>query len=244
MSQVPFSADEFFGVFVAYNQAVWPAPVVLMLAAVAAAILAFRRNRPGHRWVIAFLAVLWAWTGVVYHLGHFRAINPAAVVFGALFVGQAALFLVWAVKGGHSAVDPATSARAAATVGVLVYALVIYPLLVTASGHGHMATPTFGTPCPVVIYTFGLLLLVPSVPVWLFVIPVLWSIIGSTAVFAFGVHPDAGLFVSALVSAIFSMLDRKRASADVRRARPTVNSRTVQPVPSWRTRAHTLEEEA
>jgi hypothetical protein len=62
-----------------------------------------------------------------------------------------------------------------------------------------MASPTFGAPCPVVIYTFGMLLLARRVPFWLLIIPTLWAIIGTSAVIAFGVVQDIGLVISAVV---------------------------------------------
>ena len=152
---------------------------------------------------------------------------------------------LWAVKGRQHAFALVMDARTAAAAAMLAYALAIYPVLVAADGHAYMASPTFGTPCPVVIYTFGLLLLIRTVPAWLLVIPALWSIIGSTAMFAFGVLPDAGLFVSGLVSVVFMFLDRRRTSAAARgRVQPDVNARVVPSVPSSRTRVQPVEEEA
>jgi hypothetical protein len=51
----------------------------------------------------AFLQVFaaynqWAWMGLVYHIGFFRFINPAALGFGIAFLVQAWLFLVWGVN--------------------------------------------------------------------------------------------------------------------------------------------------
>jgi hypothetical protein len=48
-STVPFSSDEFFAVFAAYNTAVWPAQLVLTAAAAVAIALAFRRSATADR---------------------------------------------------------------------------------------------------------------------------------------------------------------------------------------------------
>lgn len=210
MGSLPFSADQFFGVFAAYNGAVWPAQLVLVAAAVAAIALALSRAPSRHRWVSAFLTVLWAWTGIAYHLVHFTAINPAANAFGALFVLQAALFLWWGLVHGRLAYGRPTGRRAAVAGAILLYALAIYPVLGALAGHRYMASPTFGAPCPAVIYTFGILLLVEAIPLWLLVVPVLWAGIGSTAVIAFGVYQDLGLVLSAVVTVLFLIRARGR----------------------------------
>lgn len=211
MGRVPFSAEQFFGVFAAYNEAVWPAQILLTAAAAAVVVLAIRYGHRSGRWVAGFLAVLWLWTGVAYHLLHFVEINPAAAAFGGLFVVQAILFSVW---GARRTIELGWRPDAYGVVAgvILVYALVVYPLLGAASGHPYMASPTFGAPCPAVIYTFGILLLARRVPLWLLVVPAVWAVIGSSAVFAFGVVQDVGLLVSALV-AVPLLIHRQRSTS-------------------------------
>ncbi len=211
MISVPFTADEFFRVFEAYNRSVWPAQLLLLAAALAALSGPLRRARRD-RWVPAILGGLWLWAGVAYHILHFSAINGAAVVFGALFVVQGALLLVWGVvKGGMSfPAERGVDGRVLAGWLIVAYALLVYPVLSWATEHPWMASPTFGAPCPTVIYTFGMLLLVGSVPWWILVVPVAWAIVGSSAVFALGVVQDAGLLVSALVCLAFVVRERSR----------------------------------
>jgi hypothetical protein len=216
MLTVPFSAEDFFGVFAAYNEFIWPAQVLLTVAAAGVVALTFRRSRAADRWVAGFLAFLWLWTGVIYHLLHFRTINPAAAAFGALFVLQALLFFWWGVVRGRLSFAPAATLRHAVAAAILLYALGVYPLLGALQGHAYLASPTFGAPCPAVIYTFGILLLARSVPFWLLITPGLWALIGSSAVYAFGVVQDLGLLASAI--ATFALLtmgrrhERRRAA--------------------------------
>jgi hypothetical protein len=117
-----------------------------------------------------------------------------------MFVIQAVLFLGWGVARGRLVFLTDRPAQRMAAGAILTYALVIYPLLASLSGHPYLASPTFGAPCPTVIYTFGLLLLARSVPAWLLVIPGLWALVGSSAVLAFGVLQDVGLLASAVVA--------------------------------------------
>lgn len=214
MGSVPFTAGEFFGVFAAYNEAVWPAQPVLVVAAVAAVALALSPLPTRHRWVSAFLALLWAWTGVAYHLVHFTTINPAARAFGAIFLLQSVAILWWGVVRGRLVYGRPAGLRAVAAGAILVYALVVYPLLGALTGHPYMASPTFGAPCPAVLYTFGVLLLAEAVPVWMVVVPVLWALIGSSAVVAFGVYQDLGLILSAAIAGGMIFQARRRGSGE------------------------------
>ena len=218
---VPFSAEEFFGVFAAYNAAVWPAQLILVGAAAGAIALTLRRSTAAGRWVAGFLALLWLWTGVVYHLLHFTAINPAAAGFGVVFVAQGLLFLWLGVVRGRLDFAAEATPRGIAGGVMLAYALLVYPLIGALAGHAYMASPTFGAPCPAVIYTFGLLLLARRVPWWLLVVPVAWALLGLSAVLALGVPQDAGLVVSALVAVGFQVADgraRRRAALRPERA--------------------------
>ncbi len=94
---------------------------------------------------------------------------------------------------------------------LLVYALVLYPLVGRALGHNYPETPTFGLPCPLTIFTFGMLLLTNRrVPRWALAIPAIWALIGSSAVFAFGIYQDLGLLVSAVVAWAFFIFGKDR----------------------------------
>lgn len=218
MGRLPFSEEQFFEVFAVYNQAVWPVPVVLTILALGAVALAWRRPGMAGRWIGAFLAGLWTWTGVAYHLLHFTEVNPAARLFGALFVLQGVLFLWWGpVHGGLRLTRP-TGARGTVAAVVLGYALLAYPLLGVLAGHGSMSGPTFGAPCPTVIYTFGLLLLVRAPPLWLLAIPVFWAVVGSSAVLAFHVWQDGGLLVGAALTIGFVLRERRPERHPVRKA--------------------------
>ena len=47
--------------------------------------------------------------GAAYHLALFRAINPAATLFGVLFIAQAALLAWWGLRAPTSALLPNSS---------------------------------------------------------------------------------------------------------------------------------------
>jgi hypothetical protein len=204
-SMLPFTADQFFDVFAAYNLGTWPsAPLAYVMGGVALA-QALRGGRWAGQTIAALLAVLWAWNGVVYHGIYFAAINPAARIFAAGFLAQAALLLWFGVWRGALDFGKLRPSRDGATGIVLIlYASVVYPLLGAALGHAWPAAPVFGsTPCPLTIFTCGLLLLARDrVPLTLMVLPALWSLIGGSAAMLLDVPPDWMLPVAGLLTLV------------------------------------------
>jgi len=120
--------------------------------------------------------------------------------FGALFLLQSGLFVWVATRRPDIAFRLGTSLRAFVGSLFLLYALLAYPVLGAILGHGYPLSPSFGlTPCPTVIFTFGLLLWAEgSVPASLLVIPFLWALVGFNAALRLGVPEDAGLLVASL----------------------------------------------
>lgn len=200
--ELPFTRAAFFEAMAAYNDATWPAQFALELAALAVLWLALRRPRQAGRAVAGMLAGLWAWMAVAYHWLFFTAINPAAWLFGAVFMaGAAALLWSGLVKRGLS-FGHCPRARRAAGWALVLFALVAYPLVGWLAGHRYPAFPTFGLPCPTTIFTIGVLLWAePSGSRWLHVVPLAWTAVGSTAAFLLGVYGDLGLVVAGLASA-------------------------------------------
>ena len=207
--KLPFSQSEFFAVFAAYNAAVWPMQLLLVGLAVALVVVALRPRVWSSRFASGVLAFLWIWMGIVYHFGFFRAINPAAGFFAALFVLEGVLL---GVTGGvRGRLDFHFQPALRGYVGALLigYALVGYPLLASLMGHHFPATPTFGLPCPTTIFTLGMLLWLrrpASLP--LLFIPLVWSLIGTSAAFQLGVREDLGLVVAGLLTVVLRFVTR------------------------------------
>jgi Family of unknown function (DUF6064) len=198
---LPFTEAQFFELFGRYNEAIWPAQLIAYCIGAAALLARQRHSRLFSIITLASLAALWAWTGGVYHGLFFAEINPAARLFAVLFVSQA--LLLAAIAFGHPIdfTGRMSVIRGAAWMMIL-YALAIYPLLNTALGHSYPQAPTFGlTPCPLAVFTFGILGLSRDRAPWLlFVAPLVWSLIGGSAAFLLGVEPDWALPLSALAA--------------------------------------------
>lgn len=207
---MPFTVEQFLAVFSAYNEAVWPAQLVLVgLALIAVGLIVADRARET-RLVGMLLAALWFWSGVAYHLAFFAAINRAALAFGALFVVQGALLAWDGVSRRRSFHIHATTSGAVGS-ALVVYALIAYPLIGLASGQRYPAMPTFGAPCPTTIFTFGVLLWSEEpIPVRLLVIPALWSLVGASAAVSLGIVEDHGLLIAGVVAML--ILARRHAT--------------------------------
>jgi hypothetical protein len=196
-SVLPFTRDQFFALFVEYNKAVWPVQIGAYVLGIAMVILVIVPSRGRNRIIGVGLAAMWAWTGMVYFRDYFASIDRAADVFAGLFVLQAALLLYSTAILGHEKFRVCTGARAWVGWSLIAYATVLYPLLGLWTKHSLEALPMFGiTPCPVTIFTLGLLLLARPMAWWLLAIPFLWSLVGGSAAFLLGVPQDWVLLAS------------------------------------------------
>jgi len=208
---LPFTPDQFFSVFVSYNRAIWPAQVVAYALGLGAVLLAIREKRASGRVISAILGLFWVWMGMVYHVMYFKPINPAAAVIGALFIFQGTMFLI--LGSGRERLAFHFTRKPIPLVGAcfVLYAMVVYYALAAAFGHSYPAAPMFGVaPCPTVIFTFGILLWATRpVPWYLYIIPLIWSLIGTTAAWTLDVPPDYGLGLAGVVGTILLVLQNK-----------------------------------
>lgn len=198
---LPFTHTQFLNVFATYNLAVWPSQVVVYALA-AAMLAALRFAGPGFRsrLLAGGLGLMWLWTGIAYHWLQFTAINRAAWAFGALFVFQGLLFASAAVRGTLRFDASICGLSRWFGWGLIAYATILYPALGQILGSGYPNTPMFGiTPCPVTLFTFGVLLLARKpVSLGLLVIPAIWSLVGGSAAFLLKVPQDWPLLISSV----------------------------------------------
>ena len=217
--QLPFTREQFFDLFVAYNDALWPAVVALWIATV---IVALRLSTPhAHdRWVSALLAGHWAWSAIGYHVAFFTSINPAAWLFAALFLGQAVLVFRAGVMQRGLSFAPWGNAWAPLAWGLIAYSLA-YPVINALDHRSLLRIPTFGLPCPTTILTAGVLMLATPRCWSLSAVPVIWSAIGGSAAFLLGVHADVALPIAGIALAIFSVRRTTPEQLDAGRVVPS-----------------------
>ena len=201
---LPFTREQFFDLFAAYNEALWPAAVALWAASAAICALRLTACRAGDRWISALLAGHWAWSALAYHVAFFTRINPAAWLFAALFLGQAVLFFRVGIVQRRLSFAPWDTAWAPLAWVLIGYSLA-YPVINALDHRSLLSIPTFGLPCPTTIFTAGVLLLATPRRWGLSVVPVIWSVIGGSAAFLLGVYADVVLPLAGMALAIFSV---------------------------------------
>ena len=224
---LPFTPDEFFDVFAAYNEQVWP--FALMLWVLTAYVVVMRtRARPVRPWFIpALLAFHWAWSGLAYHAAFFSKVNPAAWMFAGLFVLEAGLLVWYGVVHHRFQLSRGPFFQQVLSWGLIAYAL-LYPAIVRAEGHAFPRLPIFGVPCPTTILTIGFLLAADrSLPRPVAVIPLIWAFIGGSAAFLFGVRADLMLLACAVALAL-ALVRPRRTRKNVERCHCFVTLATAR----------------
>lgn len=212
--RLPFTVDEFLSVFGQYNLSIWPAQVAVYLAAaLLVGWVIWRPSRNAGLALSALLAFCWVLMGGGYHLGFFRAISGVAIPAGVLFAATG-LGFAWITARGTLSFAWRRDAWAILGLALILYAMIGYPLVGLAVGHSYPRAPVFGVaPCPTTIFTFGVLLLASTrVPVWLLVVPAVWSLFGASAAVLLGIREDLLLPVAGVAGTVGILL-RNRALA-------------------------------
>jgi hypothetical protein len=210
----PFTIAQFFGIFAAYNAAIWPMQFAADVLGLTGVVSLWRKWPTTSRLVPAILAIMWAVNGIGYHFLFFSAINPAAPLFACFFVAQAILFAANALSPTRMRFQTGRDFRTVGGSVLIAYAMVVYPICGWWAGHGLMKGPMFGVaPCPTTIFTIGVLMLARGRWVaWLAIIPVLWSLVGLAAAVQLDMQEDFGLPVAALVLVVFLGKSGERSS--------------------------------
>lgn len=210
---LPFTRAEFFEVFAAYNAVTWPAAIAAYPLAFATLFIAWRGSAGSGRVAGFILALMWAWVGSVYHGVYFSQINPIALVFAGGFVVQALLFAIHAAASGGLYFGRRGRWRTVGAATMIGYSVLAYPLIGVLSGERFAELPLFGvTPCPLLIFTFAMMLLAARVPWWLWIVPLLWSAIGGSAAVFLSVPQDWALPVFALAALVITWGDGRRTA--------------------------------
>ena len=209
---LPFTREQFFAVFFEYNNAVWPASILAYGLGILALVAVLRPKPVWSKVTASILAMMWAWTGVAYHGFFFSIINSAAILFAALFIAQSLLFAYFGLIRDRLQFGESRGSQAAIGWAFISYALIAYPLIGIAMGHAYDTLPQFGiTPCPVTLFTFGLLLLAKHPLPWvLLFMPVVWSLIGGSAALLLSVPQDWLLLASGVITVALLISSRSR----------------------------------
>lgn len=206
---IPFTHDQFLHVFAQYNESFWWFAILLWLATVYAVYAGFRKHRNLQFIVTVLLTVHWVWSGFFYHIRFFSVINPAATVFGIVFIAQGALLTWSGLVRKNLEPDLQDGRRIIIALVIVCYGL-IYPLTGLLLGEKYPYMPVFAVPCPTDIITLGWLILIPVKNAWaIAIIPFLWAVIGGSAAIYLGVIQDAGLVAAGILAGLCLTLHSK-----------------------------------
>jgi hypothetical protein len=205
---LPFTTEQFFDLFAAYNAALWPALMVLWASSAVTSVLLLSSRRSLDRWISSLLAVHWVWSSLAYHVAFFSAINSAAWVFAELFLLEAALIFWFGVVQGRLSFAPRRTTWTPVAWVLIAYSLV-YPAINALQHASVSRIPTFGVPCPTTIFTAGMLMLATPRSWRLSVVPVMWSLIGGSAALLLAVRADYALPIAGIALAFYSAREHR-----------------------------------
>lgn len=181
---IPMTPEVYFRLFERLNEAVWPWQLAALVAMGAAPMLARRGNG---LFAGVLMAVCWFWVAGVFHFWLHAELNWAGPYFGWAFIVQGVLLVVAGLRGGLQA---AAGARAMIGAGMMVAALIIYPLLGPLTGRSWAGLELAGaTPDPTAIATLGVLLMLVWLPWFLVPIPALWCLYSGAVWWGLGWAP-------------------------------------------------------
>jgi hypothetical protein len=176
----------------------------------AAVILVAQKTILSRRIIFGILSFLWLFSSGFFIFALVEIYRPAHV-FGAAFIVQAVIFFACVAKPPLSFVF-GRNVYTVAGVGFIAFAMIGYPVLGYFIGHRYPQSPPFGlTPCPLTVFTFGLLLLADGrVPKWILAIPFLYAIGGVLPV-SIGVIEDLVMIIAGVVGTSMILFRENRS---------------------------------
>jgi hypothetical protein len=202
-----FSQQTYHRLFALYNTELWPLQIVALVLGAALLVLWRRGGDRAGRAIAAILAVCWLWVAWGFHWQRYASINWAASYFALAFVVQALLLLWAAVVRGRLAPLAATRLQPRAGLGLLLFALLIFPLMGPLLGRSWTQAEVFGmAPDPTALATLGVLLFAGARPAWgLFPIPVAWCLLSGATLWAMEAPDFAIVPLAALLAFLFAI---------------------------------------
>lgn len=192
--------DIFWSTISLYNSATWIYQLIITLIGIVLTLLLLRRP---DRWVkIAmkvFLILVYLWIAIVYY--HIYCAARSYNIIMSIYWGFLAAAWIWDLARGYTQFEYNRKYAGLATLLLLMPFL--YPLLSWLRGLSFPEITSTIMPCSVVVFTFGLLLMM-SRKVNLFIILLLshWAMIGLSKTYFFNI-PEDFLLVATTIPALY-----------------------------------------
>lgn len=176
---VLFSPDVYFRLLALYNQDVWPVQIIAFGFGLILIWQSWRREHFNDLIVVGILALGWFWCGSVFHITYYATLSWIAYYFGGVFILQGILLFAWSLRGINDHSQSKQTLTFKIGLGLLVFAVFIYPLIWFLNGQHWQTAPLFGTfPNPTVIATIGVLMILRGNS-GLFIIPLIFLILNA-----------------------------------------------------------------
>jgi hypothetical protein len=210
-----FSDIVYWRLLAAYNEAMWPAQLALVLAGLGMIAGLVRTGRWQSRAVVLGLAVLWGWVAWGFFDQRYQTINWAAAYMVPVFGGQA-VFLAVAALWPTPPRLAASAEPGTISLIILAFAVLIYPMLAPAGGRSWASGEVFGlSPDPTAVATLAVIACWHHPMRWLFAaVPLMWSLATGLTLYTLGApHFFAApvLAFGALVAAALPTVNRPAA---------------------------------
>ena len=205
------SVTEWYHRWTEYNPAVWPMQIITYMLAVGVIVLLFTKWKHSGRLIAGVIAFLWLWSGLVAIILFFGTVSSQYYFWGSLWIIQGMVFIYYGLlKPGFKF---SFSKKITSYIGFLLilYALIIYPIIGILNGHGFPGGPIFGVaPCPVCIFTFGVFMMTRKrIPAYIFVFPLIWSLLGIYAAVKMNVFADLGMAIAGVTGTVFIVYNNR-----------------------------------
>lgn len=212
--KTPFTTEQFLKVFEQYNLSVFPLQLIILFIGLLAFYALWLKKPIFNKIIGAYLAFIWLWAGIVYHIFFFADLNSPAYVFGSLFIIQGILIFNETFISKGLQFRFRKSAKDITGVFLVFFGLVLYPLLSWLMKGSELLIISAGLPCPTVIITFGFYALIQGRVRWfMFIIPLLWSLVGISAALNFGIIQDFMMLAGGI--AVILLTYRKKEKVPV-----------------------------
>lgn len=194
----------------AYNQAIWPMQIIGYVLAGITVFLAFKKPVWVSRINFAVLAFFWLWVALMYWIASAGPGFPIGYVFLLFFLIEGGLFLLQAIKP-KLAFGTYNQLHTIGGLTMILYTMFGYPLLAIFLDHPYPQASLIGlTPCPLTLYTFGLLLLTRSaIPVHVLIIPLFWTVSGALWI-SIGMWEDVGMVLGGIIAFVLILRRNKQ----------------------------------
>ncbi len=203
--------EEFFDLFGSYNEMYLIVIVLTNVLAIISLLMVFRKSEYSNRVISFTLAFLWLWIGIVFGIlvfGPFPTVlagiemSGSCYLFGSIFAIHGIILLYFGVIKDTASFSWKPGSRHFFGLLFIVFGLVIYPFVGVLTGRVFPEYPVFGiAPCPVTLFTIGLLLWSdkkPSLP--LMAIPIFWALMGIVPVLFYGIYADIITILSGIIA--------------------------------------------